>query len=69
MSKVRREVHTRTAFAYDKALFYFDKTAKQDRKSVNVCSCKTMKKYLQARRIYIHYTNEYQISQGLPLTR
>jgi hypothetical protein len=27
-----------------------------------------MKKFLQARRIYIHYQNEYQQKQNLPLS-
>jgi len=64
----RKEEHTRTRFAYERGLYWYEKV-KNSISSGNVMTCKAMLKFLQARRIYVHYTNEYQIKAGLPLTK
>ncbi len=66
--KIRKEVYSRQKFAYEKGLFYYDKI-KHVKDTGNVFSCKSTLKFLQARRIYIHYTNEFQINQELPLSK
>lgn len=70
MSKeIRKEVHTRTSFAYDRSEFYFDKMKHYTvEKSGNILTNIYTRKFLQARRIYVHYTQEYQLNQYLPLT-
>lgn len=65
--KIRNEVHSRTIFAYQSASFFLKKITQIER-SGNILSSKWTKKFLQARRIYIHYTNEYQTCTGLSLT-
>lgn len=68
-TKVRKEVHTRTRFAHDISIIWFNKMGHSIKSGGNVMSCKATKKFLQARRIYIHYTNEYQLCQRLPLSK
>lgn len=68
--KVRKEVHTRTRFAYDVAEVAYRAMQKAKiEESGNILSCKHMIRIAKARRIYIHYTNEYQKCQGLPLSK
>lgn len=64
---IRKEIHSRQSFAYERELFWFDKI-KHVVNSGNIFSSKATKKYLQARRIYVHYQNEFQIKQNLPLS-
>ena len=67
MSLIRKEVHTRSRFAIIKGEEYFTKAVKAKiTDNGNVFTCKQMQKYLQARRIYIHYTNEFQTLMILP---
>lgn len=61
---IRKEIHTRSKFAYSLA----EKYAKLIDKQGNVLTSKTTRKYLQARRIYVHYSNEFQRNLNLPLT-
>lgn len=65
--KVRNEVHTRRSFAEDRGRYYYDKM-QHVLKSGNIFTSKSTMKFLQARRIYIHYVNEYQRCQGLPFS-
>ena len=66
---VRKEIHTRTIFANERGLYYFNKIIQaRIPETGNIFSCKYMKKFLQARRIYIHYTNEYQLVCKLELS-
>lgn len=68
MAKIRKEVHTRTRFAMVEAEKYFKKIVSA--KTVdngNILTCKNMRKYLQARKIYVHYSREFQAIMGLPL--
>lgn len=67
MGKVRKEVHTRTTFAYEAGVEWFLKINNVV-KSGNIFSSRATRKYLQARRIYIHYQNEYQRCQNLTLS-
>lgn len=67
MKNVRKEVHTRSSFAFKEGQRYY-KLMKHIVDSGNVFTSKNTKKFLQARRIYVHYCNEYQICQELPLT-
>lgn len=64
----RKEVHTRTRFANERALYWYDKI-KHSAQSGNVLTCKATLKFLQARKIYIHYTNEFQLRAELPITK
>ncbi len=66
--KIRKEVHSRQSFAYSKGEEWFTKIQNSLR-SGNIFSCKATEKWLQARRIYIHYQNEFQINQELPLSK
>lgn len=66
---VRNAAKTRATYAADRGMYYFERAYKSDLKSGNIMSCLNMQKYLQARRIYVHYTNEYQQCLGLPLTK
>lgn len=63
--KVRNEIHTRTIFAHDEGVKWLEKI-KHSLASGNIMSCKATNKFLQARRIYIHYTQEFQKSYRLP---
>lgn len=65
---IRKECHTRTTFAYSQGLFWF-KRIDNSAKSGNIFSCKATKKFLQARKIYIHYQNEFQKNQDLILSK
>lgn len=65
--KPRKECYTRQTFAYEKGLHWFSKIQHQVRAG-NIFSCKATIKWLQARRIYIHYQNEFQKNQLLPLS-
>ncbi len=65
---VRKEVHTRMSFAYNKGCYYY-KLLEQPAKSGNLFTCRVMHKLLKARRIYVHYQNEYQRCQGLKLSK
>lgn len=65
--KIRKEVYSRMAFAYERGEFYFN-TMKFSLSGGNIFSCRPTHKFLQARRIYIHYQNEYQKNQNLPLS-
>lgn len=67
--KIRKEVHTRTTFAYEKSLYYFGEMDKALKRGGNICSNKWASKYCQARRIYIYYTQEFQKNLDLPLTK
>ena len=64
----RKEEHTRSSFAYNQAVFWYDRI-KHSAQSGNILDCKATKKFLQARRIYIHYNNEYQKKEYLPLSK
>lgn len=64
---IRKEVHSRQTFAYERGLFWFNKI-NHVVKSGNIFSSRATKKYLQARRIYTHYANGFQIRQQLPLS-
>lgn len=66
--KIRKEVYTRTGFAYEQAEFWL-KRINTASKGGNILTCKWIRKFLQARKIYIHYTNEFQINQNLPLAK
>lgn len=66
--KVRKEVHTRQAFAYVKAEYWLERINNAV-KGGNILTCKWTSKFLQARRIYIHYANEFQLATGLPLAK
>jgi len=68
LQPVRKEAHSRRSFAEDKGRFYYEKM-KHILNNGNIFNAKATMKYLQARRIYVHYTNEYQQCQGLPLTK
>lgn len=68
MPPVRKEVHTRSTFALQKAKYWL-KRLNASADSGNLLTCVGMRKLLQARRVYIHYTNEYQKNQGLPLKK
>jgi len=61
----RKEVHTRSTFAYEQAVKYL-KAMQFAVRGGNVLTCKSTMKFLQARRGYIHYTNEFQTTQKLP---
>lgn len=65
---IRTEVHTRQTFAYERAEYWL-KRVNSALKGGNTFTCRATKKFLQARRIYIHYMNEYQIDQNLPLSK
>jgi hypothetical protein len=64
--KIRKEIHTRMTFAYRQAE-YLLKRINGAAITGNILTCVWMDKFLQARKIYIHYMNEYQINQKLPL--
>lgn len=71
---IRKEVHTRTKFASEMGALYFLKTKREDIISKgNVITCKHMRKYVQAWRIYMHYRKEYimnsTLSEPMPLKR
>jgi len=66
--KIRPDIHRRQSFAYERGLHYFKKIT-YEVVSGNIFSCKATKKWLQARRIYIHYANEFQRNQNLPLSK
>lgn len=65
--KVRNEVHTRQRFADTMGRLYY-KRMENANKSGNIFTSKATMKFLQARRIWVHYANEYQRCQELPLT-
>ena len=65
--KIRKEVHSRMNFAYDRGLHYYN-TIKFSISGGNIFSCRATHKFMQARRIYIHYQNEFQRNQNLPLS-
>lgn len=65
---IRPEVHRRASFAVERAEFYY-KSMGYALKGGNVLSCRSTRKFLQARRIYIHYLNEFQTKQNLPLSK
>lgn len=65
--KVRKEVHIRRSFAEEQGKKWY-KTMQHSLNSGNIFTCRAAYKYLQARRIYVHYCNEYQLNQNLPLT-
>lgn len=58
MNKLRNEVNTRFAFAKKQGGYWFGKI-KSVEKNGNVVSCAASEKYLQARRIYMHYQGEF----------
>lgn len=64
----RKEVHTRTRFANERALYWHDKI-KNAAKSGNILTCKATMKFLQARKIYVHYSNEFQLNAKLPIMK
>lgn len=64
----RKEVHTRTRFAQDAALKWYGLIAHAV-KGGNILTCKATKKFLKARRVYIHYCNEFQNNQNIPLSK
>lgn len=66
--KVRKECHTRCSFAYTQGEKWL-KRINHSAQSGNIFSCKGTIKYLQARRIYIHYQNEFQFCQELSLSK
>ena len=67
---IRKEVHSRSQFSLKIGQYYFNKIVKEDiLNKGNILSCFYMQKFSQARRIYIHYTNEYQNIQKLPLSK
>lgn len=65
---IRKEIHTGSTFAFDEGKKYYE-TMKHSLNSGNIFTCKAALKYQQARRIYIHYCNQFQIKQGLPLSK
>ena len=65
---IRKEIHTRSSFAFEQGNKYY-KLMKHIQESGNVFTSKFTRKFLQARRIYVHYCNEYQTKQDLPLTK
>jgi hypothetical protein len=63
-----KEVHRRQSFAYNSA----NKWLRQINHNVsggNILTGKATRKFLQARRIYIHYANEFQKHQNLPFSK
>lgn len=66
--KIRPEIHRRMSFAYERGEHYY-KAIGHALKGGNIFSCRATKKWLQARRIYIHYQNEFQNKQNLPLSK
>jgi hypothetical protein len=64
---IRKEVYTRMNFAYERGAHYYE-TIQFSMKGGNIFSCRATNKFLQARRIYIHYQNEFQRNQNLPLS-
>lgn len=64
---LRTEVHRRCKFAQTKADQYFDQLT-HVRKQGNILTSKATHKFLQARRIYIHYCNEFQKHFNLPIS-
>lgn len=64
---IRKEIHTRTIFAHDMAAHWFERMKNVQKTAGNLCSSVATRKFLQARRIYVHYTREYQKQTGLPL--
>jgi hypothetical protein len=65
--KIRKEIYSRMSFAYAQGERYY-KIAGYSLSSGNIFSCRATAKFLQARRIYIHYQNEFQKKQNLPLS-
>ena len=66
---IRKEVHTRCAFSLEQGEKYFKELVRQgilDRG--NILSNFWTRKFIQARRIYIYYTNEFQSNFQLPKT-
>lgn len=66
--KIRKEIHSRMTFAYERGEHYYNAMS-HVLKGGNIFSSRSTKKFLQARRIYIHYQNEYQNKQNLPLSK
>jgi hypothetical protein len=64
----RKEIHTRGSFAYEQGKKWY-KNIQHSFDSGNIFSCRATQKYLQARRIYIHYQNEFQLNNNLPLSK
>lgn len=64
---IRKEVYSRQRFALEQGIKLYDKMG-HSLKSGNIFTCKSAIKYQQARRIYVHYANEFQINQDLPLS-
>lgn len=68
--KTRQDVHGRSRWAYEQAEKWYDKLQHcTEEKGGNILSCKPMIKLLQARGIYIHYCNEFQRNQNIPLIK
>lgn len=68
ISPIRKEVHSRQTFAYSAAERWL-KTINHNKNGGNILMGKATHKFLQARRIYIHYANEFQRNQCLPLSK
>jgi len=66
--KIRTEVHRRCTFAYERGEHYYN-AMKHVLSGGNIFSSRATQKFLQARRIYTHYQNEYQRNQNLPLSK
>lgn len=66
--KIRPEIHRRMSFAYERGEHYYKATGFA-LKGGNIFSCRATHKWLQARRIYIHYQNEFQTKQNLPKSK
>ena len=66
--KIRKEIHYRQQFAQERGIYYY-RLMKNSLDSGNIFTCKAALKYQQARRIYIHYTNEFQLKLNLPLSK
>lgn len=64
---IRKEIYSRSNFAYSQGVFWYKKIG-NSLSSGNIMTCKAALKYQQARRIFIHYSNEFQNNQNLPLS-
>lgn len=66
--KIRPEIHRRMTFAYERGEHYYN-AMHHVLKGGNIFSSRPTKKFLQARRVYIHYQNEFQTKQNLSLSK
>jgi hypothetical protein len=57
--QVRNEINTRFQFAKEQGEYWFNKIKSAERGGGNVVSCKASEKYCQARRVYLHYQEEF----------